>query len=144
MSFEDLKICTKDLTPQEQQGAREPMFSPVFLSPGGSFHKPQKGNLALSPDGKLAEKLEYTDKNDLPEKTEGVSWGIRKGDYNLLGLFGGAITIELPSEFEDVSSVRPIPDHQGKLGNLEILFIYTLLTRDFVLRLHSCRTNLTI
>jgi hypothetical protein len=43
---------------------------------------------------------------------DGVSWGIRRGDHSLLGLFGGAITIELPAGFEDVSALRQVPDHQ--------------------------------
>jgi len=178
--------------------SKDPLYSPVFLSPGGSFHKAQKIALPITPtskdsshdkeratypgeegaaggeeetgvdvdsmriasgegEGEEGEKApEDRDKPDscamdeeegmsLPlsqgyvdmlmqeplvvpaatteakdiditddecPPTDGVSWGIRKGDYNLLGLFGGAITIELPAGFEDVSALRQVPDHQ--------------------------------
>lgn len=27
-------------------------------------------------------------------------------------LFGGAVTCDLPARFEDISEIRPVPDHQ--------------------------------
>jgi len=77
-----------------------------------------------------ARRIDVTDDESPP--TDGVSWGIRKGDYNLLGLFGGAITIELPAGFEDVSALRQVPDHQEVFVHKErdMSFIVELLSGD--------------
>jgi len=77
-----------------------------------------------------AQKIDVKDDESPP--TDGVSWGIRKGDYNLLGLFGGAITIELPAGFEDVSALRQVPDHQEVFlhKDMDISFIVELLSGD--------------
>lgn len=193
------KLDITDATTEEGACAsKDPLYSPVFLSPGGSFHKAQKIALPITPTSKdsshdkeratypgeeeaaggeeetgvdvdsmriasgegegeegeqapedrdkpdscamdeeegislplsqgyvdmlmqeplvvpaepiEAKEIDVTDDECPP--TDGVSWGIRKGDYNLLGLFGGAITIELPAGFEDVSALRQVPDHQ--------------------------------
>lgn len=166
----------------EQQKGREAKFSPVFLSPGGNFHKAKKPTLPLSPDANLcahtmdaaisgiadlsiapeenhndgdgsvfekilAENVESAatvGRGALPKAShidtgeedsalhDGVSWGIRKGDHNLLGLFGGAITMELPASFEDISAIRQVPDHQEVFMDkaTDISFIVELLGGD--------------
>jgi hypothetical protein len=63
---------------------------------------------------------------------DGVSWGIRRGEHNLLGLFGGALTLELPASFMDISAIRQVPDHQEVFmdKDSDISFIIELLGGD--------------
>jgi hypothetical protein len=132
---------SKDLSLEDTSEAvsREPKYSPMFMSPGGSFRKPQKPQLPLSPAG--ISSISSTDKisieeapkigelNDIepslmPDNVfsasnqdtilaeDGVSWGVRRGDVCKYGLFGGAIIVELPAAFTDASAVRQVPDNQ--------------------------------
>lgn len=123
-------------------GKADKTFEPVFMSPGGTFVRPSMPALNLTPDASLAVFHEAFPVNNnsspnksaleggagadlnlkstsilppgvtLPSDMEGQSWGVKRGDVQDLGLFGGAILMTLPSRLEDVSGVRQVPDHQ--------------------------------
>ena len=117
----------------------EKTFGPVFMSPGGTFVRPEMPALNLTPDASLAVFTDSFSKTDdssgmqatqgdtglnvksfsiqpegvsIPPELEGQSWGVKRGEVQDLGLFGGAILVTLPSRLEDVSGVRQVPDHQ--------------------------------
>ena len=120
---------------ENNESSREPKFSPMFMSPGGSFRKAQKPQLPSSPvsqdsakaatsnegvmdgvkpvDASVNTESIFTASNqDVAMAEEGVSWGVRRGDICKYGLFGGAIVVELPAAFIDASSIRQVPDNQ--------------------------------
>jgi hypothetical protein len=44
-------------------------------------------------------------------------------------LFGGAITVQVPADFQDMSQIRPVPDHQEifvKLDSIESIMFSVL------------------
>ena len=137
--------------------SKDPKFSPVFMSPGGTFVKPTRPDVKLTPQSSATSlgvddsKATLTDKvskelaalnldlassaahgggsgEEVPGYT-GQSWGIKRGKEQDLGLFGGAILVTLPSRMEDVSGVRQVPDHQEVFVDKEtdISFIIEIL-----------------
>ena len=124
----------------DSREADKTTFGPVFMSPGGTFVRPSMPALNLTPDASLAifnEGFSTCDDGGLapqqqgmetdlklkptsikppgvsvPPSLEGQSWGVKRGEVQDLGLFGGAIVMTLPSRLEDVSVVRQVPDHQ--------------------------------
>jgi hypothetical protein len=127
--------------------SKDPKFSPVFLSPGGTFVKPSRPTVNLTPNASksvmgFADGGSGENSPDAKEKGEqseggvpgydGQSWGIRKGDTQDLGLFGGAILVSLPSRLGDVSGFRQVPDHQEVFVDKEtdISFIIEILAYE--------------
>ena len=141
MKIEVIRILAHMSTGVSDDEKGEKTFEPVFMSPGGSFVKPSVPALNLTPDTSLAVFNEaFPVDNESPGMTsnecnvgadlkvkstsimppgvsvppdlEGQSWGVKRGDVQDLGLFGGAILMTIPSRLEDVSGVRQVPDHQ--------------------------------
>jgi len=115
----------------EEDQSRQPKFSPLFMSPGGSFQKPRKPTMPLSPDKPVelqnqdgtesfsAENLVETSNTvfgitaeEQMNSDEGISYGMMQNEKCKYGLFGGAIVVELPEKFNDASMLRQIPDNQ--------------------------------
>jgi hypothetical protein len=124
--------------------SKDPKFSPVFLSPGGTFVKPSRPTVNLTPNASKSV-MGFADGESSPDAKErgdqaegdvpgydGQSWGIRKGDTQDLGLFGGAILVSLPSRLGDVSGFRQVPDHQEVFVDKEtdISFIIEILAYE--------------
>ena len=83
--------------------------------------------------GKDADEMPYQgDSTSSSIQKEMFSWGVKKDGKAFLGLFGGAITCVLPDSFEDVSSIRQVPDHQEVFvdKNSDMSFILEILQSD--------------
>ena len=139
--------------PQTLLQSRQPKHSPLVMTPGGSFTK-AKSRSSFSP-GDDDEELD--EEGEDGEEGEGVGLGSQdlsveaaasspvspEQDAQLekeapppqplqfqqVGLFGGAITTALPAAFEDVSTIRQVPDHQEVFvdRNSEMSFIVELV-----------------
>jgi hypothetical protein len=49
--------------------------------------------------------------------------------FNEAELFGGAISVQVPTDFQDMSQIRPVPDHQEvfvKLDSIESIMFSIL------------------
>ena len=107
---EKAKMKTKTKTVGETESNSVPELSVSEMS---ESKMSVDNGAAAPPTEKAATAAKSKSKSVQPSQPEeGVSWGIKDGDVVHLGLFGGAITVDLPSAFEDMSSLRQVPDHQ--------------------------------
>ena len=131
--------------------SREAKHSPLVMTPGGSFTK-AKSRVSFSP-GDDGDDLEEGDEDDeqsvlgavaqvraasgsateavVPELDE-VGQPSVLAKTHTISLFGGAIATILPVAFEDVSTIRQVPDHQEVFvdRNSEMSFIVELVSYD--------------
>jgi len=132
--------------------SREAKHSPLVMTPGGSFTK-AKSRVSFSP-GDDGDDLEEGDEDDeqsvlgavaqvraasgsateavVPELDEVVGQPSVLAKTHTISLFGGAIATILPVAFEDVSTIRQVPDHQEVFvdRNSEMSFIVELVSYD--------------
>lgn len=109
---------SKALTPKAKGtgvGREVLQQGPMIMSPGGGFHPipDMGGNDEVHAEGTEHEAFAFpldnpgggTNATAGASGTAGASFASRK-------LFGGAITMTLPTNFDDVSAIRDVPDHQ--------------------------------
>jgi hypothetical protein len=133
--------------------SRQPKHSPLVMTPGGSFTK-AKGRSFNSPGDEGDDMEEGDDEDDDETKISRaaaiaasreagnpIQSGLeisqdaqeqQQQQARQVGLFGGAISIILPNAFDDISTIRQVPDHQEVFvdRNSEISFIVELVNFD--------------
>jgi hypothetical protein len=92
-------------------GRRVDNHGPILMSPGGSFNIPKKKEAfgcglspATSPNGKTptsSSSGKYSDSSETKTKVKDISESVRQ-------LFGGALSMQVPASFQDVSNIREV------------------------------------
>ena len=135
---------------------RKAKHSPLVMTPGGSFVKAKGRTAHLSPGGEDDEDDEDEDMEIVLDPVIAAKGrAIAGGGGGAEGatspspiastatptlppasrttpLFGGAITVCLPSSFEDISAIRQVPDHQEVFADRfsEMSFIVELVDHN--------------
>ena len=106
-------VVSNDVRSSSGGGRRVDNHGPILLSPGGTFNMPPDAGLSLnttvSPtkknakssdsDSPLSKQVSSPDSNQSPD----LNYQLIKRD-----LFGGAMSIQIPGSFQDVSTMRDV------------------------------------
>jgi hypothetical protein len=92
-------------------GRRVDNHGPILMSPGGSFNIPKKEEAfgcglspATSPKGNSpasSSSGKFSDSSETKTKVKDISESVRQ-------LFGGALSMQVPASFQDVSNIREV------------------------------------
>lgn len=93
---------------------------PILLSPGGNFIVPESFDITgVEPGSSSMEYFAYAPADGDGRANPASTISDKDGRISERQLFGGAITCLVPTNFEDVSVIRQVPDHQEVLVDKE-------------------------
>ncbi len=118
------------------------LHGPFLMSPGGNFHEAQFNSIDNAEDvSQEQEEMVFAfptsasiSNEPTPPLKSTIPVPLSSKLISTKRLFGGAISISLPDTFEDVSSLRQVPDHQEVFVDQtsEMSFIVEILAYEDV------------
>jgi hypothetical protein len=106
-------VASNDVRSSSGGGRRVDNHGPILLSPGGTFNMPPDAGLSLNTTVSPTKKNAKSADSDSPlskqvpspdcNQTSDLNYQLIKRD-----LFGGAISIQIPGSFQDVSTMREV------------------------------------
>lgn len=111
-----LKISNDEVVSTVDEGRKVMTSGPLLMSPNGGLRESTTSaerNVVRSDAVSMSSlNIVSTSSTTTSSDKKTSSKSVSKMKKNIAELFGGAITMELERSFEDVSIIRPVPDHQ--------------------------------